>query len=183
MHFEETPLPGAYIIAPTRQEDLRGCFARLFCVETFRAQGLASVANQISISVNRRAGTLRGMHFQAPPHTEVKLVRCPRGAVYDVIVDLRSSSPTHGRWFATELSAANGKSVYVPRGFAHGFQTLTDDTEIIYQMDTAYVAEAARGVRWNDLGFRIAWPDTPERIMCERDRDYPDYRAAEQGFE
>ncbi|MBI3514659.1 MAG: dTDP-4-dehydrorhamnose 3,5-epimerase [Proteobacteria bacterium] len=175
MRFVATPLAGAVVIELEPSRDERGFFARAFCRDTFLAAGLPGEFVQTSVSHNIRRGTLRGMHFQAPPHEEPKLVRCSRGGAHDVIVDLRRDSATHGRWFAVELSADNRRTLYVPPGFAHGFQTLADDTEILYAMAVAYVPEAARGVRWNDPAFGITWPIMPP-VMSERDAAYPDYR-------
>jgi len=172
--FKPTGLRGAYVIEPERYEDLRGYFARTFCEKEFAAAGLESRIAQCSVSFNRVKGTLRGLHYQAPPFGEVKLARCSRGAIYDVIVDIRRDSPTFKQYFAIELNHKNGKMLYVPIGFAHGFQTLSDDTEVIYQMSEPYSADHARGVRWNDPAFGILWPDD-KRIILERDQDYPDF--------
>jgi dTDP-4-dehydrorhamnose 3,5-epimerase len=175
MRFVATPLEGAVVVELEPARDARGFFARAFDRDTFLGAGLPGAFVQSSVSYNLRRGTLRGLHFQAPPHEEPKLVRCSRGAIHDVIVDLRRDSPTHCRWFAVELSADNRRALYVPPGFAHGFQTLADDTEIFYAMAVAYAPEAARGVRWNDPAFAITWP-LAEPIMSERDAGYPDYR-------
>jgi dTDP-4-dehydrorhamnose 3,5-epimerase len=156
--------------------DERGMLARTFDAELFRERGLSAEMVQCSTSFNHRAGTLRGLHYQAAPHAECKLVRCTAGAAYDVIVDLRPDSPTHGRWAAVELSWDNRRAVYVPRGVAHGFQTLADGSELLYMIDTPYVPEAARGVRWDDPAFGIDWPDPGgERTLSDRDRSFPDY--------
>lgn len=176
MRFVETPLAGARVIEIEPHADARGFFARTFCRDELTAAGLPGEFMQASVSYNIRRGTLRGMHFQAAPHEEPKLVRCTRGAIFDVIIDLRRASPTHCRWFGIELTAENRRTLYVPPGFAHGFQTLVDDTEILYQMAEPYLADAARGVRWNDPAFAIAWP-IGEPFMSERDAGYPDYRA------
>jgi dTDP-4-dehydrorhamnose 3,5-epimerase len=175
MRFVATPLAGAVLIDIEPHRDERGLFARTFCRDELRAAGLPAEFVQASTSYNVRRGTLRGLHFQAAPHEEAKLVRCTRGAIHDVIVDLRRTSPTHCRYFAVELTADNRRTLYVPPGFAHGFQTLVDDTEILYQMAEPYVAELARGVRWNDPAFAIAWP-IASPFMSERDARYPDYR-------
>ena len=175
MRFTEAPLAGAWVIDPDRRSDERGFFARTFDREEFAARGLEPAVVQSSTSYNTRAGTLRGMHFQAAPHGEPKVVRCTQGAIYDVIVDLRPDSPTHRRWFATELSAENGRAVYIPVGVAHGFQTVADASEVLYMMGHEYVPEAASGVRWDDPAFGIGWPDCDQRIMSDRDRSYPDY--------
>ncbi len=175
MRFTVTPLAGAVVIDIEPHPDARGLFARTFCRDTFLAAGLPGEFVQSSVSHNLKRGTLRGMHFQAAPHEEPKLVRCTRGAIHDVIVDLRPDSATHRQWFAVELTAENRRSLYVPPGFAHGFQTLVDDCEILYQMAVPYAPAAARGVRWNDPAFAIAWP-IPDPVMSDRDAAYPDYR-------
>jgi len=172
--FTETRLKKAFVIEPERREDDRGYFARTFCRREFEAHGLNPHVEQCNISFNRRKGTLRGMHFQAAPYEEAKLVRCIRGAIYDVIIDLRPESPEFKRHVAVTLSAENGKMLYVPEGFAHGFQTLEDNTEVFYLMSRPYAAECARGVRWNDPAFGIEWPPA-QRIILERDQRYPDF--------
>jgi dTDP-4-dehydrorhamnose 3,5-epimerase len=154
--------------------DERGFFARTWCRDEFQALGLSIVVEQNSISFNRKKGTLRGMHYQASPNEEVKLVRCTRGAIYDVILDLRPDSCTFCRWFAVELTADNAKAVYVPAGFAHGFQTLCDQSEVSYQISATYRPEMARGVRWDDPAFQIDWP-IPSPILSARDHSFPDY--------
>jgi dTDP-4-dehydrorhamnose 3,5-epimerase len=156
--FRATPIGGAFVIETEPVEDDRGSFARTFCQEEFRRHGLDPCVAQCGISVNARRGTLRGMHLQAPPHSEAKLVRCARGAIHDVILDLRVGSPTFRRWFAVELTPTGGRLVYVPAGLAHGFQTLEPDTDVSYQMSQPYVPEAATGVRWDDPAFGIQWP-------------------------
>jgi len=175
MIFEGAPLAGVFRIQPERVEDERGWFARVFCVEELRKHGLRTEVYQSSVSFNAAAGTLRGMHWQAPPYGECKLVRCVRGAVWDVILDMRLGSETYGRWWSVELSEADGTMLYVPEGVAHGFLTLVPDTEVLYLMTDPYVAEAARGVRWDDPAFGIEWPSAPV-VMSERDRSYPDHR-------
>jgi dTDP-4-dehydrorhamnose 3,5-epimerase len=175
--FRETKLEGAFIIEPERHEDERGFFARIWCQREFEARGLCSRFVQCNVSFNKKAGTLRGMHFQTPPHAEIKLVRCTSGAIYDVIIDLRGSSPTLKQWLAVELTAENRKMLYIPEGFAHGFQTLAVDAEVLYQMSEFYQAEAARGIRWDDPTFRIVWPESAKRIISQKDLSYPDYRA------
>jgi len=170
--FFETPLKGAFLLEVEKREDDRGYFARTFCQREFEAHGLNPRVVQCSVSFNRRKGTLRGMHWQASPYEEAKLVSCLRGGIYDVIVDLRAGSPTHTRHFATELSAVNRRTLYVPEGFAHGFQTLEDDTEVFYQISQFFSPEHARGARWDDPAFAISWPPA-ERIIVERDRKYP----------
>jgi dTDP-4-dehydrorhamnose 3,5-epimerase len=172
--FEPTILPGAYVIEPERYEDFRGSFTRVFCQKEFAAAGLEARIVQCSVSFNRRKGTLRGMHYQETPYQEVKLVRCNRGSVYDVIVDLRRESPTFKRHFALELNEQTGTALYIPTGVAHGFQTLVDDTELSYQISQFYSVEHARGVRWNDPAFGISWPPD-DRTILERDQSYPDF--------
>lgn len=175
MKFRPTTLPGAFVIELEPRRDPRGLFARTWCRRELAQQGLETAVEQCSLSFNPRAGTLRGMHYQAPPHGEVKIVRCTRGALYDVIVDLRPSSPAFRRWFGVELSADNRRMLYIPEGVAHGFLTLVPDTEVSYQMSRVHVPEAARGVRWNDPAFAIDWP-APVECLSERDRSYPDFR-------
>lgn len=177
MKFVPTPLAGAFVVRAERIADERGHFARLYCREEFARQGLDPSLAQCSVSGNRRAGTLRGMHFQDAPHAEAKLVRCTRGALFDVIVDLRPGSATRGRWFGIELAAAGDDMLYVPEGFAHGFLTLADDTEVHYQISVPYHAPAARGFRWDDPEVGIAWPARPE-VISPRDRGLPLLRDA-----
>jgi dTDP-4-dehydrorhamnose 3,5-epimerase len=172
MRFIDTTLEGAYTIEMNRIGDERGFFARSFCEEEFLAHGLPGVMPQCSVSFNRRRGTLRGMHYQAEPHAEEKLIRCTAGAAFDVIVDLRPGSRTYRGWFGTELTARNRTSLYVPKGFAHGFLTLSDDTEILYMMSVPYVAGYDRGVRWNDPAFAVEWPLVPT-VISGRDAAYP----------
>ncbi len=172
--FKAADLHGAYVIEPERRADFRGYFARTFCEKEFAALGLETRIAQCSVSFSQRKGTLRGMHYQLAPFEEVKVVRCLRGAVYDVIIDLRAGSPTFKKHFAAELDERNGNALYVPAGFAHGFQTLTDNTEVFYQMSQYYSESHARGVRWNDPAFAISWPED-ERTILERDKNYPDF--------
>jgi dTDP-4-dehydrorhamnose 3,5-epimerase len=176
MIFRETKLPGSFIIEVQRLEDDRGFFGRSFCRHEFAGRGLNPEVAQCNISFNRDSGTLRGMHYQASPHAETKVVRCTRGSIYDVIVDLRRESPTFRQWIAPELTENNGWMLYIPEGFAHGFQTLVDNTEIFYQMSEFYHPESARGVRWNDPAFGIQWPAGDRFILSDRDRNWPDYR-------
>lgn len=178
MIFRKTSLAGALVIEPEKREDQRGFFARTYCREEFAAHGLNPEIAQCNVSFNKRKGTLRGMHYQAPPFAEAKLVRCTAGAIFDVIIDLRKSSETFLQHFAVELCASSGKMLYIPEGFAHGFQTLLDDTEVFYQMSQPYAPQCARGVRWNDPSFGIAWPPA-ERTIVERDRTYPDFVTSE----
>jgi dTDP-4-dehydrorhamnose 3,5-epimerase len=179
VNLTETPLAGAWVVELDRIEDERGFFARTFDREEWAARGMDPTVVQCNASFNAIAGTLRGMHFQADPHGEPKLVRCTRGAVRDVIVDLRPGSPTHRGWFGVDLTAENGTALYVPVGMAHGFQTLEDESEVLYLMGREYVPDAARGVRWDDPAFGIDWPDPPSggRTISERDAAYPDYEA------
>jgi dTDP-4-dehydrorhamnose 3,5-epimerase len=174
MIFEETALSGAFIVRIDPRADHRGMFARTFCSTEFAAHGLPGVFVQCNVSYNCQRGVLRGMHFQRDPKPEGKLVRCTRGAAHDVIIDLRRESPTHCRWIAVELTSNNHTAIYVPPGFAHGFQVLADGTEMFYQMTTAYVSDLADGVRWNDPAFAISWP-VSEPILSPRDESYPDY--------
>lgn len=173
MKFSATPLPGAFVIDIDALKDARGFFARTVCTDEFATQGLNGHFVQQSVSFNHRAGTLRGLHYQATPHEEEKLVRVTRGAIFDVIVDLRRASPAFGRWFGIELSAANHRQLYIPGGMAHGFQTLEDDTEVLYEMSVAFHPESARGLRWDDPQLGIAWPACPARIFSERDQSLP----------
>jgi dTDP-4-dehydrorhamnose 3,5-epimerase len=170
--FAETELCGAYAIDLHPTEDERGFFARSFCAEEFAAHGLPGRMPQSSVSYNRCRGTLRGLHFQAAPHAEEKLVRCTAGAIFDVIVDLRESSPTRHRWVGFELSAENRRALFVPKDFAHGFLTLADDSEVLYMISVPYAPGFERGVRWNDPAFGIDWPLEPVHIAA-RDAAYP----------
>jgi dTDP-4-dehydrorhamnose 3,5-epimerase len=180
MRFIETPLMGVWVLELEEIEDERGWFARAFDAEEFRARGLNPEVVQCNTSFNRRAGTLRGMHYQATPHGESKLVRCVRGAIFDVAVDLRLDSPTFRNWHGVELSAENHLSFYIPAGLAHGFQTLTDDCEVLYQMGDPYVPEAARGVRWDDPAFGIEWPSLDGvRTISAKDASYKDFARSD----
>lgn len=174
MRFQETPLHGAFIVEPEKLEDERGFFARSWCANEFRQHGLSASLAQCNISSNRRRGTLRGMHYQKPPHGEIKLVRCTMGSIFDVIIDLRPASSTYARWFGVELSASNHRMLYIPEDFAHGFLTLCDNSEIFYQMSTPFVAGAGAGCRWNDPAFSIDWPGEIA-VISEKDRSYPDF--------
>ena len=172
MKFQESPLAGAYTIEMDRLEDERGFFARSYSAEEFAARGLPAAMPQSSVSFNARRGTLRGLHYQAEPHAEDKLVRCTAGAIYDVIVDLRPDSPTVRRWFGVELSAANHRALFVPKGLAHGFITLRDDTEVLYMISVPYAPGFERGLRWNDPAIGISWPTVPS-VVSARDAAYP----------
>lgn len=175
MIFAEAELKGAFIIELQRLEDERGFFARSFCQREFEERGLNPKVVQCNISFNKEKGTVRGMHYQNAPHEEAKLVRCTRGAIYDVIIDLRPDSPTFLRYLAVELTAEDRRMLYIPEGFAHGFQTLEDNTEVFYQMSEFYHSECARGVRWNDPAFGIKWP-LASPIISSKDRGYPDFK-------
>lgn len=179
MVFLPTPLEGAFVIELEERADDRGFFARSFCADEFAAHGLRTSLVQSNVSFNRRRGTLRGMHFQLAPRAEAKLVRCSRGRVFDVAVDLRPESQTFCRWFGVELAAGPGRErmLYVPEGLAHGFQTLEDESEVFYQMFERYSPEHARGVRWDDPAFAIAWP-LPDPILSDKDRSYPPFDGA-----
>jgi dTDP-4-dehydrorhamnose 3,5-epimerase len=172
MIFAETTLAGAFTIEMARSEDERGFFARSYSADEFAARGLPAAMPECSVSFNSRQGTLRGMHFQAAPHGEDKLVRCTAGAIFDVIVDLRAHSPTQRRWFGTELTAANRRSLFVPQGFAHGFITLLDDSEVLYMISAKYAPGFERGIRWNDPALGIRWPINPA-VISARDAAYP----------
>ncbi len=171
MIFHPTDLADAWLIEPELISDERGAFARTWCAREFEERGLNPRLSQCNISINHHQGTIRGMHFQREPHAEAKLVRCTRGAIYDVIVDLRPDSVTRFRWTAFELSAENHRLLYIPEGFAHGFQTLTDDSEVCYQMSREYSPSSVDGVRWDDPFLAIRWPMTEQRIISPRDHN------------
>jgi dTDP-4-dehydrorhamnose 3,5-epimerase len=176
MRFVETPLAGAWIIELDLLSDERGWFARTFDMDEFAARGMNPEVVQCNSSFNAKRDTLRGMHYQAEPYGESKLVRCVRGAIFDVAVDLRADSPTFCGWYGAELSTDNHRSLFIPPGLAHGFQTLVDGCDVVYQMGHRYVAEAARGVRWDDPAFGIQWPAAHNgRTISERDSSYPDF--------
>jgi dTDP-4-dehydrorhamnose 3,5-epimerase len=177
MIFTETELKGVFVIRPELIEDERGFFSRTWAPEEFAGRGLNPVVAQCNISYNRRRGTVRGMHFQAAPHEEAKLVRCTRGAIYDVAVDLREDSPTYLKWTAVELNERNRLMFYIPEGFAHGYQTLEDDTELSYQVSEYYHPESARGLRWDDPALGIEWP-LEVTIISDRDQQHPLLRQA-----
>lgn len=176
MLFRPLDIPELRIIEPERLADERGYFARIFCKNTFLEKGLCSDYPQWSVSCNEQRGTLRGLHFQAEPLGEIKLVSCSRGAIFDVAVDIRAKSRTYGKWVGVELSAHNGAVLYIPEGFAHGFQTLMDDTTVLYHISRRYTPEASRGVRWDDPDLAITWPNIHRRIISERDRALPPLR-------
>lgn len=176
MIFHETPLQGAYILELEKREDERGYFARSWCEREFRDHGLDARIAQCNISLNRKKGTLRGMHYQIRPFEESKLVRCTRGALYDVIVDLRPGSSTFANHLGVELTPDGGRMLFVPKGFAHGFLTLEDETEVFYMISEFYAPDQARGFRWDDPAFGIRWPGKVA-VISARDRNYPDFRG------
>ena len=177
MIFTATQLDDAWLIDLEPREDERGFFARIWCRHELAAQGLDTEIAQENLSFNRYRGTVRGLHFQRPPHEETKIVRCTRGEIFDVIVDLRPQSPTYLRWQGFELTAENHKALYVPKGFAHGFQTLVDDAEIVYQISEFYAPNSAGGHRYDDAAFGVAWP-LPVTMISERDLSWPAFNAA-----
>ena len=174
MLFTETSLKGAFLIDLEQRQDTRGFFARTFCAQEFSAHGLKPTIAQCNVAFNYNLGTLRGMHYQVAPATEVKLVRCTHGAIYDVIIDLRPESPTYKLHFGVELSAENRRALYVPEMFAHGYQTLTDDAEIVYQMSEFYAPDYQRGLRYDDPAFGIEWP-LPISEISEKDTSWPPF--------
>ena len=174
MKFMPLPMQGAFVIEPEVIVDERGFFARTFCREEFIKNGLNQNLVQCSISFNKRKGTLRGMHYQKKPREEAKLVRCTMGSIYDVIIDLRPTSPTFKQWASVELNAENRKAIYIPEGFAHGFLTLTDESEVFYQMSEFFHTECVMGIRWDDEAFLIQWP-SDVKVISERDRSYPSF--------
>jgi len=176
MIFHQTTLPGAFVIEPKKIEDHRGFFARIWCQNELQQLGLKTELAQSNVGFSYRKGTLRGIHFQKPPHAEVKIVRCTRGALFDVILDLRPKSPTYKHWFGVELSDENSKMIYVPEGFAQGYITLADNTEMYYHTTEFYHSESATGVRYNDPEFGIAWP-IDVAVISDQDRAWPDYSS------
>jgi dTDP-4-dehydrorhamnose 3,5-epimerase len=174
MIFAQTELTGAYLIELQKHEDERGFFARTYCQREFEQHGLNPRCVQCNLSYNKKAGTLRGIHYQAAPYAEAKLVRCTHGAIYDVIIDLRPASPTYLQHLAVTLDSEEHNMVYVPEGFAHGFLTLVDNSYVFYQMSEFYAPESSRGVRWNDPAFGIEWP-AQVKVISERDAAYPDF--------
>lgn len=172
MKFERTALDGVWIVDLDPSVDERGSFARTFCADEFAAHGLQTTWKQTNLSRNTRRGTIRGLHFQAEPHPEVKLVRCSAGAIFDVVVDVRRDSPSFGRWLGVELAAATGRALYIPGGFAHGLQTLTDEAEVFYMMGAAYIPALARGLRWDDPAVGVKWPLPPVAVSA-RDAALP----------
>ena len=182
MQFHSLPVHGARLIELEMRGDDRGFFARVFCESEFRDQGLVSQFLQVNNSLSKKKGTLRGLHYQTAPHSEVKVVRCVRGSVWDAILDLRPQSPTYMKWYGVELSEYNRLSLYVPRGFAHAILTLTDDAEVLYMVSDAYSPEHERGIRWNDPAFDIDWPIAPEELSV-KDANWPDFDAQFHGVE
>lgn len=178
MIFVEADLKGAYLIEPEPFTDERGFFSRIWCEKEFAENGLVAEIKQTNISYNHRAGTLRGMHYQVDPYQEIKIIRCTRGAIYDVIIDLRRNSPTFGRWYGVELNEDNHRMLYVPKDFAHGYQTLADDTEVTYQVSQYYTPGAEEGIRWDDPQFRIAWP-MPVSVISSKDAGWANYHSEE----
>lgn len=174
MIFTQTKLNGLFVIEPERSEDERGFFARTWCRREFETNGINVDFVQCNISFNRKKGALRGMHYQITPNQEAKLVRCTSGAIYDVIIDLRHDSETFKQWISVELTNENRKMIYIPEGFAHGFLTLENNTEVFYQMSVYYAPESARGVRWNDSAFCITWP-IDVKVISDKDNKYPDF--------
>jgi dTDP-4-dehydrorhamnose 3,5-epimerase len=176
MIFTETKLNGAYVIEIKKLEDVRGFFSRVWCKNELEAYGLISDIVQINTSYSKKRGTLRGMHYQVEPNQENKIIRCTKGAIYDVIIDLRPKSPTYKKWLGIELTAENYKMLYVPEDFAHGFQTLEDDTEVVYQVSQFYSPQSEQGVRYNDSAFGIRWP-IDVRVITDKDKNWADYTA------
>lgn len=183
MIFRSTGLDGTFVVEPEQLVDERGFFARAWCRDEFEARGLSTEINQCNIAFNERTGTLRGLHFQRAPHQETKVVRCTAGAIYDVIVDLRPTSSTYLAWRAVELSAENRRALYIPVGFAHGYQTLVDRTETMYFHSVSYAPGSAAGVRWDDPVFNIDWPDGPgARVINDKDQSWVGYDPARPFF-
>ena len=178
MIARQTKLDGLFVIEPERFEDERGFFARAWSTAEFKELDVAGQFVEANFSYNHKRATLRGMHWQAAPHGQAKLVRCTRGSVFDVGIDLRPDSATYGQWTSVELSAANRSMLYVPDGFAHGYLTLEDESEVLYLVTSAYAPDSARGIRWNDPAFAIHWPNVGEFIINERDKSYPDFRLS-----
>lgn len=178
MKFLETTLKNAFVIEYEPKQDDRGFFARTWCEKEFKEHGLVTRFVQSNISASQKKGTLRGMHYQVAPHAEVKLIRCTRGAIYDVIIDLRPDSPTFKQWIGEVISRENYKMFYVPEGFAHGFQTLEDNTEVAYQVSEYYAPDSEEGIRWNDSTFGISWPISNGLIVSPKDSAWPDFKIS-----
>jgi dTDP-4-dehydrorhamnose 3,5-epimerase len=179
MKFQKAMLEGVWHITLDRKTDERGFFARTWCKEEFEKQGLDAQISQCSTAFNAKKATLRGMHFQKAPFGEIKMISCARGAVYDVLLDLRPESKTFCKWMAVILSEDDSQILYVPEGIAHGYQTLTHESQLFYQMNRPYEPSAASGVRWNDPTFDISWPEVPDRIMSDKDSSWPDFKRSE----
>ena len=177
MIFKTTEIEGAFVIEMEKIQDDRGYLARTFCQKEFEAHGLSTFLAQANTVFSHHKGTLRGMHYQRAPYAEAKLMRCIHGAAFDVIIDLRPGSKSYCRWFGVELTADNGRMLYVPEGFAHGYQTLKDDTELFYPVSQFYTPQAEQGVRWNDARFNISWPIITDVLLSEKDRAWPDFTA------
>ena len=175
MIFTKMTLEDVFVIEPDRREDDRGFFTRAWCRNEFDASGVHFRPVQANLAFTKKRGTLRGLHYQVAPHQEIKLVRCVKGAIFDVIIDLRKESRTHLQWLSVELTSDNGKALLVPEGFAHGYQTLRDGTEVLYQVSQFYHPESERGVRWNDPAFAIKWPKSDNPILSDKDKNWPDY--------
>ncbi|BBO77671.1 dTDP-4-dehydrorhamnose 3,5-epimerase [Desulfosarcina widdelii] len=175
MKFEKTEIAGVVVIKLEKIQDPRGYFARTFCRREFETHGLSTSLVQANTALSHHKGTLRGMHYQAAPHGEAKLVRCIRGAIFDAVVDLRPASPSYCRWFGVELTEDNGRMLYFPEGLAHGYQTLQDDSEVAYMVSQFYTPEAEKGVRWNDPRFNIVWPIVDGVLLSDKDRQWPDF--------
>ena len=175
MKFIETKLPGAFVIEPEKKEDKRGFFTRTWCKNELGNHGLKAEIAQVNINFNKQRGTLRGMHYQAAPYGECKIIKCTRGAVFDVVIDLRKDSPTYLDWIGVELTGDNFRMLYVPENFSHGFITLEDQTEICYMVTQFYTPEAERGIRWDDPSFNIKWPLHPQ-VISDKDSSYPDFK-------
>ncbi|ALA59800.1 dTDP-4-dehydrorhamnose 3,5-epimerase [Nitrospira moscoviensis] len=182
MLFHKTPLEGCYVIEPERIQDHRGFFARVWCRLELEQHGLKADVMQSNVGFSVRKGTLRGLHYQTGPHAEVKVVRCTRGAMFDVVVDLRPQSPTYTRWFGVELTPDNGKMIYVPEGFAQGYVTLADDTEMNYHTSKLFHRESAIGVRFDDPAFGIEWP-VEIAVISDQDKKWPDYKSRQQSYQ
>lgn len=183
MKFTATPLVGAYVVDLEKREDSRGYFARSWCQKEFEQQKLETQFVQCNLSYNKEKGTLRGMHFQLSPHQEVKFVRCVSGSIYDVIIDLRKDSATYCKWFGVELSSKSGRALYVPKGFAHGYVTLENDSEVFYQVSDFYEPSAERGVRWNDPVFGIQWPKVNQTLISPKDLALPDFNPEDKTYD
>ena len=175
MIFTETTLKDAYIVEPEKYKDERGYFARVFCENEFKNIGLKLNMVQSNISLSQRKGTIRGLHYQADPYSEVKLIRCIRGSIFDVIIDLRPNSSTYKQWFGLELNSSRSQMLLIPENFAHGYQSLVDHTEIFYQVSEFYTPDAERGIRWDDSAFKIKWPEMDNPIISEKDKSWPDF--------